>query len=108
MAFKFNGKNTITKSNGEKLKPQEFKLEMEHKFLTAKVESGLHFLCLQVSLTQLFLSFLTHQLFYTCLIFFLSSDLSPVCFSSFLNIMPDLEPDSTEWKEICASLILHS
>lgn len=72
---------------------------MVHRFLTVKVESGLHFFMpSSKNLIQLFLPFLTCHLLSSCLIFFLSFELSLGCFSSFLNVMPDLELSSNEWK----------
>lgn len=52
------------------------------------------------NLIQLFLPFLTCHLLNSCLVFFLSFELSLGCFSSFLNVMPNLELSSNEWKGI--------
>lgn len=94
-------KKAIIRSSGGKLKPQQFKPEMVHRFLTVK--SGKwppFFMSSSENLIQLFLPFLTCHLLNSFLIFFLSFELSVGCFSSFLNAMPNLELSSNEWKGI--------
>jgi len=108
VAFKFNGKS-CNKKQWREIKATG--IQIRNGAQISDSESGKwspFFMPSSKKLIQLFLPFFTCQLFYTCLIFFLSFELSPLCFSSFLNVMPDLELNSTEWKGICASPILET
>lgn len=72
-------------------------------------ESGLHLLITSnQKAIMLLLSFFTYRLFYTCLNFFLSFGPFPVCFSSFLSVVLDLELNSNEWKEVYLCFILQT